>query len=83
MPGTGALQVVQLSDLVAMILFFLRREAPSRVALEIAGPERLAMGEIIMKYRAWYGRSAPRCFVIPRSSVGYRNEQLPVRNASF
>jgi uncharacterized protein YbjT (DUF2867 family) len=65
MPGTGALQVVQLSDLVATILFFLQREALSRVALEIAGPERLAMGEIIMKYRAWYGWSAPRSFVIP------------------
>lgn len=65
MPGTKALQVVQLSDLVATILFFLRREAPSRVALEIAGPERLAMREIITKYRAWYGWGQPRSFVIP------------------
>src|SRR5437763_4433679 len=42
MPVTGALQVVQLDDVVATILFFLMPGAPSRVALDLAGPERLS-----------------------------------------
>ncbi|WP_407158552.1 SDR family oxidoreductase [Bradyrhizobium sp. STM 3557] len=65
MPGTQPLQIVQLSDLVATILFFLGRESPSHLALEIVGPERLTMGEIIAKYRVWYGWDLPRSFVIP------------------
>ena len=52
---TGPLQVVQLDDLVRTVLFFLQPDAPSRVALEIAGPERLSLDEVLIAYRRWLG----------------------------
>ena len=45
--GTGLLQVVQLDDLVRTILFFLQPDAPTRIALEIAGPERLSLDDVL------------------------------------
>jgi uncharacterized protein YbjT (DUF2867 family) len=51
----GKLQVVQLDDLVTTVAFFLRPEAPVRVAIEIAGPDRLAFDDVVASYRAWLG----------------------------
>jgi len=47
MPNTQPLQVVQLEDVLKTISFFLKPDAPSRVALELVGPDRLQMAEII------------------------------------
>jgi uncharacterized protein YbjT (DUF2867 family) len=66
MPGTQALQVVQLDDVLATVSFFLKPDAPSRLALELAGPDRLQMGEIIAQYRSWYGWRPARSFTLPR-----------------
>jgi uncharacterized protein YbjT (DUF2867 family) len=55
MPDTGPLQVVQLEDVAATVLWFLGEDAPARVALDLAGPERLSMPEIVARYRAWLG----------------------------
>lgn len=65
-PGTGALQVVQLDDLVETVRFFLSPQAPARVVLEIAGPERLAFGAIVAAYRRWLGWPPARTFPLPR-----------------
>jgi uncharacterized protein YbjT (DUF2867 family) len=65
MPGTQPLQVVWLGDVLATISFFLRAEAPSRVELELAGPERLSMAEIIAQYRDWYGWPPARSVTLP------------------
>lgn len=51
----GKLQIVQLEDLVQTIVWFLRPDAPSRVQLEIAGPDRLAFGDVVAAYRRWLG----------------------------
>ncbi|TJV37322.1 MAG: nucleoside-diphosphate sugar epimerase, partial [Mesorhizobium sp.] len=51
MPDTGRLQVVQLDDVVSTVLFFLNPGSPSRLALELAGPEQLTMDEIIGTFR--------------------------------
>lgn len=60
----GELQVVQLDDLVEAVAFFLRPDAPVRLTIEIAGPERLAFDDIVACYRAWLGwRPAPRVHV--------------------
>jgi uncharacterized protein YbjT (DUF2867 family) len=67
MPDTGPLQVVQLDDVVATILFFLAPAAPSRVALDLAGPERLSFAETVHRYRAWLGWRESRVITIPRS----------------
>src|SRR5207247_2650195 len=52
---TGLLQVIQLDDLVRTVLYFLRPDAATRVVLEIAGPERLKLEEILIAYRRWLG----------------------------
>ncbi|KAB2910952.1 MAG: SDR family oxidoreductase [Hyphomicrobiaceae bacterium] len=65
-PDTGPLQVVQLDDLVDTILFFLRPDAPVRVALEIAGPERLSFTQIVLAYRRWLGWNNARVVRLPR-----------------
>jgi uncharacterized protein YbjT (DUF2867 family) len=67
MPDTQPLQVVQLDDVVDTVSFFLREDAPSCLAIELAGPERLQMGEIIARYRNWYDWRPARSFVIPHS----------------
>jgi uncharacterized protein YbjT (DUF2867 family) len=55
MPRTGPLQIVQLDQVVDTVLFFLRPGAPSRVALELAGPERLSFADVVRHYRRWFG----------------------------
>lgn len=74
MPGTQLLQVVQLGDVLATISFFLKPNAPSRLELELVGPERLQIGEIIAQYRQWHGWPPARSFTLPRllSSLVYR-----------
>ena len=65
MPDTGPLQVVQLEDVVATVVLFLEKSARSRVALELAGPERLSLDEIVRRYRAWLGWPEPRLLRVP------------------
>jgi uncharacterized protein YbjT (DUF2867 family) len=55
LPAAGKLQVVQLDDLVSTIVYFLSPGAPSRIQLEIAGPERLSLEDVITSYRCWLG----------------------------
>jgi uncharacterized protein YbjT (DUF2867 family) len=64
--GTGPLQVVQLDDLVRTVLFFLEPGAPTRIALEIAGPERLSLEDVLGAYRRWLGYGRPRFVAVPR-----------------
>ena len=60
LPGTGALQVVRLDDLTRTILELLEPNAPARLVLEIVGPERLQMSDVVQRYRRWLGwRRAP------------------------
>lgn len=66
MPGTGRLQVVQLDDVVETVALFLRPESPSKLTLELAGPDALTMQEIIAAYRRWLGWGKARAFVLPR-----------------
>jgi uncharacterized protein YbjT (DUF2867 family) len=71
MPATHAIQVVQLCDVLATISFFLKPEAPSRLELELAGPDRYQMGEVIARYRNWYGWPPARSFTIPPWLAGF------------
>jgi uncharacterized protein YbjT (DUF2867 family) len=65
MPDAGPLQVVQLEDVVATTLFFLSPGAPSRVALDLAGPDHLSFAEMISQYRGWLGWPEPRLVRVP------------------
>jgi uncharacterized protein YbjT (DUF2867 family) len=62
----GKIQVVQLSDVVATVRFFLQPGAPIPVALELAGPERLSYEEIIAAYREWLGFGPAKRIKLPR-----------------
>lgn len=64
-PETGALQVVQLEDVVATVVFFLMPGAPARVALDLAGPERLSFADVVRHYRHWLGWREPRVLRLP------------------
>ncbi|MCV0397775.1 MAG: SDR family oxidoreductase [Rhizobiaceae bacterium] len=74
MRDTGPLQVVDTDDVTATVSFFLRKDAPSRVAVELAGPERLSMIEVIATYRRWLGWRAARTMMLPHwaSRFAYR-----------
>jgi uncharacterized protein YbjT (DUF2867 family) len=62
----GPLQLVQLDDVVRTVAFFVDRDAPARVALEIAGPERLGFAQVIAAYRRWLGWRPAHSFRLPR-----------------
>jgi uncharacterized protein YbjT (DUF2867 family) len=56
----GPLQIVQLADVVETVAFFLDRTTPSRMVVELAGPDRIALADVIAIYRRWLGlRPAP------------------------
>jgi uncharacterized protein YbjT (DUF2867 family) len=65
MPGTGRLQVVQLDDVIATVLHFLRPDSPSRLTLDLAGPEALPMNEVVGLYRRWLGWKPAREITLP------------------
>lgn len=70
MPQTGPLQVVQLDDVVRAILFFLAPAAPTRRAVDLAGPERLDLSDVVSGYRRWLGRPAARRLALPTPLAG-------------
>src|SRR5207253_5708649 len=70
MPDTGPLQVVQLENVVATVLRLIESSAPARVVLELAGPERLSMPEIVAHYRAWLGWPEARLLRLPAGLAG-------------
>ena len=62
----GPLQIVQLDDLVRTVLFFLRPGAPSRLVLEVVGPESLSLEGVLAAYRRWLGFREARFVTLPR-----------------
>jgi uncharacterized protein YbjT (DUF2867 family) len=68
-PDTGTLRVVQLDDLLATVLFFLSSQAPTRLVLDLAGPERFSFVELVGQYRRWLGWREAATVKIPRSAA--------------
>jgi uncharacterized protein YbjT (DUF2867 family) len=66
MPGTGPLQVVALEDVLDTVAVLVRPDAPARVALDLAGPERLSMWDVVAHYRGWLGWKPARRMTLPR-----------------
>lgn len=54
-PGTGDLQILQVDDLAETVSTLVRPDAPSRMALDLAGPERLPFEAVVATYREWLG----------------------------
>jgi uncharacterized protein YbjT (DUF2867 family) len=52
---SATFQPVQVNEVAAAVSFFLRPEAPTRRIVEIAGPQRLTLAQIVAHYRRWLG----------------------------
>ena len=63
--GTGELQIVQLDDVSETVVFFLGPDAPARLVLELAGPDRLTLTDVVLAYRRWLGLGEPRRLRVP------------------
>lgn len=61
----ASFQPVQVRDLAAAVVFFLRPEAPIRQVVEIAGPERLSLVSIVALYRRWLGLAPAKVIRLP------------------
>ena len=66
----GPVDIVQLSDVVETVARLIQPDTPSRVALELAGPDRLSFEEVIAAYRAWLGFPAARVIAAPGWLMG-------------
>ena len=66
LPDAGKIQVVQLDELVESVVRLVRRGAPARLALDVAGPESLELPAVVDAYRRWLRlRTAPH-WRVPR-----------------
>jgi uncharacterized protein YbjT (DUF2867 family) len=66
----GPVDVVQLDDVAETVARLLEPEAPSRIALDLAGPDRLAFAQVVAAYRQWLGWTPARTFTAPAWLMG-------------
>src|SRR5690554_6539833 len=73
-PDAGPLQIVQLEDLVDTIVFFVDAQAPARLAVDVAGPDRLAFDDVVAMYRRWLRYAPAKRVQLPRwlLAISYR-----------
>ena len=69
-PDAGPIDVVQLDDIAETVARLLAPGAPSRVAVELAGPERLDFARIVAAYRQWLGWRPARRVRLPSFLFG-------------
>jgi len=62
---SATFQPVQVGEVAAAVSFFLRPDAPLRRTIEIAGPQRLTLAQIITSYRRWLGLPAAALVRLP------------------
>ena len=65
-PDSGSLDIVQLDDVAETVERLLRPGAPSRMALDLAGPERLGFADVVAADRRWLGWPPARELRVPR-----------------
>jgi uncharacterized protein YbjT (DUF2867 family) len=70
MPKTAALQIVHLDDLAEVISFFVRPDAPSKVAIEVVGPKRYAFDDAVGVFRQWMRLPPARPVHVPAWLAG-------------
>jgi uncharacterized protein YbjT (DUF2867 family) len=62
----GPVSVVQLDDVVETVVRLVPESAPSRIALDLAGPEALNFDAIVARYRSWLGWNPARAVSLPQ-----------------
>jgi uncharacterized protein YbjT (DUF2867 family) len=71
---TGPVDVVQLDDVAETVARLLAPGAPSRLALELTGPDRLDFTDIVAAYRRWLGWTPAKIITAPGwlMAIAYR-----------
>jgi uncharacterized protein YbjT (DUF2867 family) len=62
---SASFQPVQVTDLASAVSFFLKPDAPARRIIEIAGPQRLTLAQIVGAYRRWLGLAPGEIIRLP------------------
>jgi len=62
---TKPIQPVQLDDVANTVMLMLEPDAPSRVALELAGPDVMTLEDVVRSYRGWLGRRPTTTVSLP------------------
>ena len=68
-PVVGGAQVfrpIGMEDLCRAVEQLLPPGAPARQSFDLAGPERISLGELVRHYRAWLGFGPTRLWAVPR-----------------
>lgn len=70
----GRIDIVQLEDVVETVARLLEPSAPSRLVLELAGPDRLRFEDVVQGYRRWLGHKPAAEVRLPSwaMAVAYR-----------
>jgi hypothetical protein len=71
MPNTAALQVVHLDDVLDAIAFFVQPSAPSHCTIELVGPQRQSLEDIVALLRTWMRWPVARKVPIPPWLAGF------------
>ncbi|HEX8216895.1 MAG TPA: SDR family oxidoreductase [Allosphingosinicella sp.] len=69
-PDAGTLDIVQLGDVAETVARMLDPGAPSRISLELAGPDRLGFEDTVAAYRRWLGWTPARRISMPAWMMG-------------
>lgn len=69
-PEAGPLDIVQLDDVAETVARLVRPDAPARITLELAGPDRLSFEEVVAAYRRWLGWRPARTVAVPAFLMG-------------
>jgi uncharacterized protein YbjT (DUF2867 family) len=64
-PRDALVQPVQVSDLADAVAFFLRPGTPAKNLLEVAGPERMRLSQMVAHYRRWLGYRPATVLPVP------------------
>lgn len=74
MPGTAPIQPVTLDDVAATAVHFVDPKTPSRVVVELVGPDAMSFAEVVRCYRRWLGLRPAIELALPAwlASVLYR-----------
>jgi uncharacterized protein YbjT (DUF2867 family) len=59
------IQVVILDDVIRTVQCLSQPDAPSGVALDLAGPEQLALLDVVRRFRRWLGWTPARMMTVP------------------
>src|SRR5215203_6541734 len=70
LPNTAPIQPVHLDDVVETIVRLLQPGAPSRITLDLAGPERMSFTEAVQLFRRWLRWRPAMTITVPSFLAG-------------